>query len=152
MTQTYTRFTMTDIDDILALIDPWTALADGRMQLLAAIDAASVHGPDLAETLGIAADRDRAMCNVMRAYIEGARDFSTIATTGHHVDAGDAADPIALAEDARRDLLEALAVLGTTLDDVVEIPWNGRDSWRIHLVTLAMHDGADAQRLMQDPQ
>lgn len=141
---------MTAADDLFALIDPWAALLDGRVQLLSAIEVALIDGQELAEILGIAAARDRALHDVARAYAEGARDFAHVDAPAARVrsDAHDATiDAHAVAEEARAELLDAIGALENFFDEVVETSWGGRDTWRMHLVTQAMHDAADAQSI-----
>lgn len=129
---------------LLAMIDPFVALADGRRQLLDAVErAGNVH--DLAEILGIVAAHDQALADVALAFASGARDFSSIAGPGSR-DAGPG--DIATIEATRASLFDAVDAVASAvedwLDEVIETPWGGSDTWRMHLVSLAMHDGARA--------
>lgn len=136
---------------LLAMIDPFVALADGRHQLLAAIEGARLDGQDLAEILGIVAAHDDALREGALAFEQGARDFSHVDAPSvrapRNVDARTLDDIDAV----RASLVDAIAELADAhadfLDEVIETTWGGSDTWRMHLVALAMHDGAQAHAL-----
>lgn len=141
-----------DRDDPLARIDPFVALVDGRQQLAEAIAAHPVAGAtgdsliaqEVAETLAIVAAHDEALTEVARAYAQGERNFE------HVMRPVERTLVIADMEAAmliRSALFEAVAAIADALDEFVSTPWGGRDTWRMHLVALAMRDGAYAYAL-----
>lgn len=141
----------TDPDSLLASIDPFAALADGRRQLLAAIEEIEGDLQELAETLGIVAAHDLALRDVALAFAAGARDFSDIVPPGGRPMPSQTAATVETIEASRAAVFEAIASVAEAhdawLDEVIETPWGGRESWRMHLVALAMHDGARAHAI-----
>lgn len=143
-------------DALLASIDPFVAMMDGRRQLLEAIESHRDTTPDLAETLGIVAAHDHALREVMLAFADGVRDFTSITPPRARAleggpDAALDADLDAMVA-ARAALFEAVDAIAHALDEVVETPWGGRDSWRMHLLGIAMHDGAQAHAIIEAAQ
>lgn len=131
--------------DPLTRIDPFVAMMDGRRQLAEAIAARTRDAANLAETLAIVAAHDQALTEVALAYVRGERDFDDVVAPSDRVLAVDDFDAAMVFRNA---LFEALAELADALDDLVATPWSGIDTWRMHLVSLAMHDGAHAHALL----
>ncbi|MCK9486248.1 MAG: hypothetical protein M0R73_06015 [Dehalococcoidia bacterium] len=141
-------------DTALASLDAFAALADGRQQLLAAVAASEARGAGTpAETLKIVAAHDHALRLVALAYAQGARDFSACATPATLAAQDDGPCTLETVEAARASFFEAVAAVmeahAEWLDDVIETPWEGRATWRMHLLALAMHDGAQAYALTE---
>lgn len=136
----------TDAHALLAQIDPFVALGDGRRQLIEAMRASAADTQDLAEILGIVAAHDDALRDVAIAYAAGARDFSTVATPASRV-----ADAVTIdvATDARVALFDAIVAISDALDEEVTLPWHGTDTWRMHLIAIAMRDGAHAHAILE---
>ncbi len=139
---------------LLAMIDPFVALADGRRQLLEAIQRARPADADLAEILGIVTSHDRAMREIALAFADGTRDFATVAAPNAHLHGTRSIEALEDAmHDSRAALFEAIAAMASSMDawmdEVIETPWAGRDTWRMHLVSLAMHEGAHAFAIVE---
>ena len=133
----------TDLD-LLAQIDPFAVLADARFQLLAAIEALGDAEPArVAAALGAVVAHDDALGALARASVAGDRTFEEIATPLER--ARDATTEDATA--ARARLFESLGVSGIQLDVEVLVPWAGTETWHLHLIGLAMHEGTQAQAL-----
>ncbi len=149
--------------DPLTRVDPWAALRDGRMQLLAALDRlreeeldlrVSADGLELriAEAAALHAAWDR----VHRAFFTGLVDGDVRASAEPSVaDLEVALTAEALSvdlEDARREVLEAAAGIGgERYEERVASPWDGEvvDSIRGYLVALAMRDGILAEAIVE---
>lgn len=138
-------------DALLATVEAFTALADGRRQLLTALASIEVDTEDLAETLGIVAAHDHALRAVALAYADGTRDFASFATPAMLVADDEGTHTVDTIDAARASFFDAIAAVADAhaewLDDVIETPWGGRETWRMHLVALAMHDGAQAHAI-----
>ncbi|MEX1022671.1 MAG: hypothetical protein WD058_05945 [Dehalococcoidia bacterium] len=137
-------------DDPFARIDPFVALADSRRQLVDAIreiedGALRAQRPDLAETLGIVAAHDRALCDVALAYARGERDFDGVVAPRDRV-THDTTMEVAI--EVRVALFDALASIGDALDESLTTAWGGAGTWRMHIVEIAMHEGARAHDLI----
>lgn len=143
----------TQHDALLASIDPFVAMMDGRRQLLEAIEGHRDSTENLAEILGIVAAHDQALRDVMLAFADGTRDFGAIASPHARATASDLDADLDAARDAidaaRAALFECIDLIAHALDEVIETPWGGRDSWRMHLLALAMHDGAQAHAIVE---
>jgi hypothetical protein len=140
-------------EDPFARIDPFVALMDGRRQLAEAIAS---HPTDntapgtsiaqqVAETLAIVAAHDEALTEVARAFAQGERNFEGVTTPRDRTLVVSDMDAAML---IRTALFEAVAAIADALDETVSTPWGGSDTWRMHLVALAMRDGAHAHALI----
>jgi hypothetical protein len=130
--------------DPLARVDPFAVLADARFQLLAAIETLDGGEPErVAAALGAVVAYDDALGAIARASASGDRTFEGVATPLER--AGDATTDDARA--ARARLFESLGASGIQLDVEVLVPWAGTETWQLHLIGLAMHEGAQAQAL-----
>lgn len=129
----------TSIDPLYAL-DPFALLLDARQQLLTIAEAIRAREPDrVAIALGAVVAQDDAL----RAIVNGEAG----------ADPGDAGDAtIEEAYAARAALLEAMGAAGLSLDAEVAVPWAGTDTWHVHIIGLAMFEGAQAHALREgDP-
>jgi len=138
------------LPDPLLRLDPFVALADGRQQLAAAVAAALaqelVDTTRVTKALAMVAAHDAALTEVALAWAEGHRDFTMIvAPDARALTVSD----IEQAMDFRMALFEAFDAIGDALDDLLTTPWGGEDTWRMHLVALAMHDGAQAHAIIE---
>lgn len=135
--------------DPLDQINPFTVLMDARLQLLAAVDALKGAEPErVATALGSVVAHDDAIGEVARAWGTGDRTFEGIATPRER--AGSAT--VDEANAARSGLLEALSIAEVSFELEVAFPWSGVETWRLHLIGLAMHEGACAHALREgDP-
>ena len=141
---------MPDADPLLA-IDPFILLMDARHQLFSAIDAVE-GGPEgsteaglqrIAVALGVMVAHDRALTDVVHALSEGSPPLDEVAPP-------EARRAPATREDAQQSrsaLLESLGNTRASLDTEVAVPWTGRETWHVHLVGLAMLEGAQAHAL-----
>jgi hypothetical protein len=148
--------------DPLVRIDPWTALRDGRMQLLAAIDRLApedldrriaIDGFDLriaeAAALHVAWDR------LHRTFFAGIVDGEVSTATEPEPAGLDALETVeAVAGDldaARREMLEAAAGIAVErYEERIAAPWDGAviESIRGYLVAMAMRDGMLAEAIV----
>lgn len=130
--------------DPLLSLDPFTLLADARRQLLEAVEALTdAHADRVAAALGTVVAHDLALAAIARAYAEGDREFEGVTPP-----AGLAL--LATVEDAhaaRLALFESLSASPIREDVEVAVPWAGIETWHVHLVGLAMHEGAQAHAL-----
>ncbi|MDA1004580.1 MAG: DinB family protein [Chloroflexi bacterium] len=156
-------------DDPLLSVDPWTALQDGRAQLLRAIDAltaeaavralANAPGWSIADALTHLAAWDELTGRFLRALAAGARDLPVEAAPEDEWAAWNAAQIAAARDaplaarverlhDARAELFAAAAAIDLALfDEPFATPWGTRDTVRAYLVGQAMHDGMHAESL-----
>jgi len=144
-----TRSDDANIDlDPLAQLDPFAFLMDARVQFIAAVEARNGTEPErVAIAIGAVVANDHALREVVLAYASGDRLFQAVATPK------DRAQPAAI-EDAylaRNELFESIASIGEQLAFGAELtlPWNGPDTWRGHLIGLAMYEGAYAHALRE---
>jgi|GEM_PF-3229677 len=135
--------------DPLDHINPFTVLMDARLQLLAAVDALKgAESERVAIALGSVVAHDHAIGEVARAWASGERTFEGVATPRER--AGNAT--VEEANDARSGLIEALGTAGVSFELEVLFPWAGSETWQLHLIGLAMHEGACAHALREgDP-
>ena len=132
--------------DPLDQLNPFSLLMDARHQLIDAAQAAMSTAPDRAAiALGAVVAYDDALREIARAFADGARSFEGIATpaeraTGATIDA---------TIEARNALFEVLSSTGVSFTDEVDVPWAGVESWHIHLIGLAMFEGAQAHALRE---
>jgi hypothetical protein len=140
-------------NDPLPQIDPVALLMDARLQFFAAIEALGGREPDrVAAALAAVVAHDDALAAVALAWADGARTFEGIPTPVERVRTA-AADASAApttddANAARGRLFESLGA-GVALDVEVALPWVGTDSWQLHLIGLAMHEGSHAHALRE---
>ena len=139
----------TSSPDPLDHINPFTVLMDARLQLLAAIDALKgAEAERVATALGSVVAHDDAIGEVARAWATGDRTFEGVATPRER--AGSAT--VEEANTARASLLEALSIAEVSFELEVRFPWAGDETWQLHLIGLAMHEGACAHALREgDP-
>lgn len=130
-------------------IDPVSVLIDARLQLLAAIDGLQgAEAERVATALGSVVAHDHAIGEVARAWASGDRTFEGVMTPRER--AGSAT--VDEANAARGGLLEALGVAEVAFELEVLVPWAGNETWQLHLIGLAMHEGACAHALREgDP-
>lgn len=135
-------------DDPFARIDPFVAMIDGRRQLAEAIaaqvDDVATISQQVAEILAIVAAHDEALMEVARAYAQGERNFEGVIVPA---DRALVVADMDAAMVVRAELFQAVAAIAEALDEIVSTPWGGSDTWRMHLVALAMNDGAHAYAL-----
>jgi len=134
--------------DPLAHLDPFAFLMDARMQLIAAVEARGGAEPDRAAVaVGVVIAHDHALREVIRAYAAGDRLFEAIETPLDRSQPGNIEDAYL----ARNALFESIATIGEQLTFEVELalPWVGLDTWRGHLISHAMHEGAQAHALRE---
>lgn len=158
-------------DDPLASIDLWSALQDGRGQLLRAIDglddasaALAVHADgdwSIADLLTHVAAWDELCADFFARVAGGERRFEVVAAPDDQWATWNAtriaeARGAALAVRTERlhechdQLLGAAAGIGEAVfDEHVEAPWGVEDSVRAHLLTRAMHDGEHALTILE---
>jgi hypothetical protein len=138
--------------DPLAQLDPFDFLMDAHVQLIRAIEVRAHAEPErVATALGLIVAHDRALAAIARAYTSGDRTFVTVAPPN-----GASATNSTL-EDASRSrnaLFEAVSTSAAALalEEELLLPWIGLDTWRGHLIGLAMLEGALAHALREgDP-
>ena len=136
------------LPDPLLRLDPFVALADGRQQLAVAVAGALarelVDTTRLTEALATVAAHDAALTEVALAWADGQRDFTRIVAPNARALA---VTDIEQAMDFRMALFEAFGAISDVLDEMLTTPWGGEETWRMHLVALAMHDGAQAHTI-----
>lgn len=135
--------------DPLDHINPFTVLMDARLQLLAAIDALKgAESERVATALGSVVAHDHAIGEIARAWALGDRTFEGVPTPRARV----ASATVDEANEARAGLIEALSVAEVSFELEVFFPWAGSETWQLHLIGLAMHEGACAHALREgDP-
>ncbi len=132
--------------DPLAQLEPFDFLMDAHVQLVRAVEARAAAEPErVATALGIVVAHDRALRAIALAYVSGDRTFEAVTPPV-------AAD--ATLEDAsqsRNELFESVGTSAGTLafEDELLLPWVGLDTWRGHLISLAMLEGALAHALRE---
>ena len=132
--------------DPLDQLNPFSLLMDARHQLIDAAQAAMSTAPDrVAIALGAVVAYDDALREIARAFADGARSFEGIATPAER--ATDATIDGVI--EARNALFEVLSSTGVSFADEVDVPWAGVESWHIHLIGLAMFEGAQAHALRE---
>ena len=132
--------------DPLDQLNPFSLLMDARHQLIDAAQAAMSTAPDRAAiALGAVVAYDDALREIARAFADGARSFEGIATPAER--ATDATIDGVI--EARNALFEVLSSTGVSFADEVDVPWAGVESWHIHLIGLAMFEGAQAHALRE---
>jgi len=158
-------------DDPLAGIDVWTALQDGRGQLLRAIDGLddasavlAVHEDgdwSIADLLTHVAAWDELCADFFARVAGGERSFETVAAPDDQWATWNAtriAEARSASLEARTErlhqchdmLLEAaVGIAESVFDEYVEAPWGVEDSVRAHLLTRAMHDGEHAYTIRE---
>lgn len=149
--------------DPLAQVDPWTALRDGRMQLLAALDGLGTDDLDrrvaadgLNLRLGEAAALHAAWDRLHAAFFAGLVAGEVRTATEPDVASLALIETVeALAESidaARRAMLEAAAGIDSErYEERVAAPWDSSivDSVRGYLVAMAMRDGLLAEAIVE---
>ena len=135
--------------DPLAQLDPFDFLMDAHVQLIRAIEMRAPTEPErVAIALGLVVAHDRALAAIALAYTSGDRTFEAIA-------APSATD--ATLDDASRSRNALFVAVSTSaaalaLEEELLLPWVGLDTWRGHLIGLAMLEGALAHALREgDP-
>lgn len=138
-------------DDPMLAVDPFAALVDGRRQLVEALRTLD----DLsraAQTLASVIAHDEALREVATAYAAGERDFASIPSPVSRLAAP--ADPVEVmlerAIEVRASLLEAVfeaTAPAEAMDAVFETGWGGEETWRMHLVVHAIHEGMHAHAI-----
>jgi len=134
--------------DPLADLDPFAFLMDARMQFIAAVEARGSAEPErVAIAVGAVVAHDQALREVVLAYASGDRLFEAVTTPLDRAQPGSIDDAYL----ARNELFESLASIGESLPFGAELalPWTGLDTWRGHLIDLAMHEGAHAHALRE---
>ncbi|MCB9483276.1 MAG: hypothetical protein H6675_04625 [Dehalococcoidia bacterium] len=132
--------------DPLDQLNPFSLLMDARHQLIDAAQAAMSTAPDRAAiALGAVVAYDDALREIARAFADGARSFEGIATPAERA-TGATIDGVI---EARNALFEVLSSTGVSFTDEVDVPWAGVESWHIHLIGLAMFEGAQAHALRE---
>ena len=132
--------------DPLAQLDPFDFLMDAHVQFIRAIEVRAIAEPErVAAALGLVVAHDRALAAIALAYTSGDRTFEAVA-------APNATD--ATLEDASRSrnaLFEAVSTSAAALafEEELLLPWVGLDTWRGHLIGLAMLEGALAHALRE---
>lgn len=140
---------VTSSRDPLDQINPFTVLMDARLQLLAAIDGLKgAEAERVATALGSVVAHDHAIGEIARAWAAGDRTFEGVATPRERA----ASATVDEANAARAGLLEALSIAEVSFELEVRFPWAGHETWQLHLIGLAMHEGACAHALREgDP-
>ena len=132
--------------DPLDQLNPFSLLMDARHQLIDAAQAAMSTAPHRAAiALGAVVAYDDALREIARAFADGARSFEGIATPAERA-TGATIDGVI---EARNALFEVLSSTGVSFADEVDVPWAGVESWHIHLIGLAMFEGAQAHALRE---
>ena len=137
----------TDIDP-LAQLDPFAFLMDARVQLIAAVEARGGAEPDrVAIAIGAVIANDHALREVVLAYASGDRLFEAVATPEERARPATIEDAYL----ARNELFESIAGIGELFAFGAELtlPWSSLDTWRGHLISLAMYEGAYAHALRE---
>lgn len=135
--------------DPLAQLDPFDFLMDAHVQLFRAIEGRSAAEPErVATALRLVVAHDRALAAIALAYTSGDRTFESVAPP----DAAEATD--STLEDASRSrnaLFDAVNTSAAALafEEELLLPWVGLDTWRGHLIGLAMLEGALAHALRE---
>ncbi len=130
----------------LEQLNPFSLLMDARHQLMAAVQAAMTTTPERAAiALGAVVAHDDALREIVRAFDGGGRSFEGIAPPADRATSA----TIDQALDARDALFEALSSTGVSLADEVFVPWVGAETWHVHLIGLAMFEGAQAHALRE---
>lgn len=129
----------TSSDDLLYALDPLTLLMDARQQLLAVVDQlAGTEDERVALALGAVVAQDLALADVARGVeavvVPSSRAARATVEEGYS---------------ARNALFEVLAEMRVSFDTEVLVPWTGTETWHVHLVGLAMFEGAQAHALRQ---
>ena len=135
--------------DLLLDVDPFSALLDGRRQLAEVLQSGIDEARSRAALAAVIA-HDEALREVATGYAAGVRDFASVPLPAtRNIEPCD--PPTAAA--SRHALIESLAGIADRLDEIVTTPWGGDDTWRMHLITHAIHDGlhADALRRGEPP-
>lgn len=135
--------------DPLAQLDPFDFLMDAHVQLIRAIEVRALAEPErVAAALGIVVAHDHALAAIALAYTSGDRTFEAVAPP---------MSANATLDDASRSRNELLAAVSTSaaalaFEEELLLPWIGLDTWRGHLLGLAMLEGALAHALREgDP-
>ena len=136
--------------DPLDQLNPFSLLMDARHQLIDAAQAAMSTVPDrVAIALGAVVAYDDALREIARAFADGARSFEGIATPAERATGATIDATIDGVIEARNALFEVLSSTGVSFTDEVDVPWAGVESWHIHLIGLAMFEGAQAHALRE---
>ena len=132
--------------DLIAQLDPFDFLMDAHVQLIRAIEVRAAAEPArVATALGLVVAHDRALVAIVRAYTAGDRTFEAVAPpTATDATLEDAAQ-------SRNALFDAVGTSAATLafEEELLLPWIGLDTWRGHLLGLAMLEGALAHALRE---
>ena len=132
--------------DALDQLNPFSLLMDARHQLIDAAQAALAATPQRAAiALGAVVAYDDALREIARAFADGARSFGGITTPSERATGATIEDII----EARNALFEVLSSTGVSFADEVDVPWAGTESWHVHLIGLAMFEGAQAHALRE---
>lgn len=137
---------MTTSTDPLDQLNPFSLLMDARHQLFTIVQAIVADQPDrVATALGAVVAHDLALREIALAYADGERTFDGVTPPDARAIHATFED----AQAARNALFEAFSTAGTDFATEVLVPWAGTETWHIHLIGLAMFEGAQAHALRE---